>query len=451
MVSEYQYYEFIAVDRPLDDDELAAVRALSTRARITPTGFVNSYHWGDFRGNPRTLMERYYDAHLYLANWGTRTVMLRLPGRLLNLATARRYCFGDSMEAWAAGDHVIVAMGSEDSDGGWEDDGEGRLASIIGVRAELASGDLRPLYLAWLAGIGACEPGDLDEYSDDGDDDILEPPVPPGLASLTAPQSALADFLRVDPDLLAVAARASTAAPSFTPSGQRLTSWIAGLPADEKDALLLRFLQGGDPHLRAEVLRRLAEDGSPDRPTLGGRTAAVLLQGRTALSMERERAAEQRRAEERAHREHMLEVAREKRLESLAMEGERPWRRINEMIASRKPAEYDAAAELLTDLSELARRGGRAQEFRTRLAELRRAHERKPSLMERLDRAGLHGVDGALRAPAVARPNEPDRGASAHGVPSAAVMPAEWIGCLRRVLAVRRSARTRRPCRLAPG
>jgi hypothetical protein len=409
LVSEYQYYEFIAVDRPLDDDELAAVRALSTRARITPTGFINSYQWGDFRGNPRTLMERYYDAHLYLANWGTRTVMLRLPGRLLDLATAERYCFGDSMEAWAAGDHVIVAMGSEDSDDGWEDDGEGQLASIIGVRAELASGDLRPLYLAWLAGIGVFEPGDLDEYSVDEGDDILEPPVPPGLASLTAAQSALADFLRVDPDLLAVAARASTAAPSFTPSGQRLTSWIAGLPADEKDALLLRFLQDGDPHLRAEVLRRLAEEGSPDQPASEGPTAAVLLQDRTALRMERERAAEQRRAEERAHRERMLEAAREKRLASLAMEGERPWRRINEMIASRKPAEYDAAAELLADLSELARRGGRAEEFGTRLAELRRAHERKPSLMERLDRAGLRGVDGALRAPAVARPDEPDR------------------------------------------
>jgi hypothetical protein len=395
LVSEYQYYEFIAVDRPLDDDELAAVRALSTRARITPTGFVNSYQWGDFRGNPRTLMERYYDAHLYLANWGTRRVMLRLPGRLLDLATAGRHCFGDSMEAWAAGDHVIIAMGSEDSEGGWEDDSEGQLASIIGVRAELACGDLRPLYLAWLAGIGACDPGDLDEYSVDEGDDIREPPVPPGLASLTAAQSALAGFLRVDPDLLAVAARASTAAPSFTPSRQRLTSWIAGLPAEEKDALLLRFLQGGDPHLRAEVLRRLAEGGSPDRPASGGRTAAVLQQGRTALRMERERAAEQRRAGERVHRQRMLEAAREKRLASLAMEGERPWRRINEMIASRKPAEYDAVAELLADLSELARRGSRAQEFRTRLAELRRAHERKPSLMERLDRAGLRGVDGA--------------------------------------------------------
>jgi hypothetical protein len=34
---EYQYYEFVAIDRPLDERQLGEVRGLSTRARITPT------------------------------------------------------------------------------------------------------------------------------------------------------------------------------------------------------------------------------------------------------------------------------------------------------------------------------------------------------------------------------------------------------------------------------
>lgn len=55
-MSEYQYYEFLAIDRPLDDEERAAVRSLSTRATITPTRFVNEYHWGDFSGDPNRLM-----------------------------------------------------------------------------------------------------------------------------------------------------------------------------------------------------------------------------------------------------------------------------------------------------------------------------------------------------------------------------------------------------------
>ncbi|MFC9627883.1 hypothetical protein ACFTY8_01015 [Streptomyces mirabilis] len=74
-VSECQYYEFLAVDRPLTKAEIAQVRALSTRARITSTGFVNEYHWGDFRGDPTKLVEQLYDAHLYYANWGSRRLL----------------------------------------------------------------------------------------------------------------------------------------------------------------------------------------------------------------------------------------------------------------------------------------------------------------------------------------------------------------------------------------
>lgn len=60
-MSEYQYYEFLAVDRPLDERQQAEVRALSTRARITATSFVNEYDWGDFRGDPNRMVELYYD------------------------------------------------------------------------------------------------------------------------------------------------------------------------------------------------------------------------------------------------------------------------------------------------------------------------------------------------------------------------------------------------------
>jgi hypothetical protein len=38
------------------------------------------------------MMERYYDAHLYLANWGTREVMLRVPESVLDLDTVGAYC-----------------------------------------------------------------------------------------------------------------------------------------------------------------------------------------------------------------------------------------------------------------------------------------------------------------------------------------------------------------------
>ncbi len=183
-MSEYQYYEFLAIDHPLDERQRAELRALSTRARITATSFVNEYHWGDFRGNPAALMERYFDAFLYLANWGTRRLMIRLPRGLLDLGVAERYCTGDAASAWAADGHVILSLSSEDEDEYWEE-GEGRLASIALVRSELAAGDLRLLYLAWLLSVQAEEVGDEE----------AEPPVPPGLRTLSAPLHAVADVL----------------------------------------------------------------------------------------------------------------------------------------------------------------------------------------------------------------------------------------------------------------
>ena len=52
-MGEFQYYEFQAIDRPLDREDQAALRALSTRARITAASFTNHYEWGDFKGDPR--------------------------------------------------------------------------------------------------------------------------------------------------------------------------------------------------------------------------------------------------------------------------------------------------------------------------------------------------------------------------------------------------------------
>jgi hypothetical protein len=53
LMSEYQYYEFQAIDRPLSEADRQALRDLSKRSRITATSFTNSYEWGSFKGDPR--------------------------------------------------------------------------------------------------------------------------------------------------------------------------------------------------------------------------------------------------------------------------------------------------------------------------------------------------------------------------------------------------------------
>ena len=64
---------------------MSELRSYSSRARITPTSFVNDYAWGDFKGDEDAWMANYFDAFLYLANWGTHVLKLRLPSLLTHL------------------------------------------------------------------------------------------------------------------------------------------------------------------------------------------------------------------------------------------------------------------------------------------------------------------------------------------------------------------------------
>ncbi|WP_329582478.1 hypothetical protein OG500_21070 [Kitasatospora sp. NBC_01250] len=377
-MSEYQYYEFLAIDRPLTSDEQEQLRSLSTRARITATSFTNEYQWGNFRGDPRRMVEQYYDAHLYLTNWGTRQVILRLPKGQLPLRALEPYCFDECVEAWMTKTHLVLDLRSEDESGDWDEGAEDSLGAIAGVRAELAAGDHRALYLAWLSAIGAWA---LQEDDEEVYREAVEPPVPAGLDRLTAPQRALADFLRVDADLLAVAAQASppAAGPPKRPGKKELEPLIAALPDKEKNDLLLRLALGGEPQLGAELLRRLR--GEPPVATAPGqRSAAELLD-----------AAHARAAGRRQRAERVRDEARAKKLTALAADEEAIWREVENHVARKQVARYDAAVALLVELRDACDHVGRGLQCRQRVAALREKYRHLPGLLRRLDDRALRG------------------------------------------------------------
>lgn len=59
------------------------------------------------------------------------------------------------------------------------------------------------------------------------------------------------------------------------------------------------------------------------------------------------------------------------------------------LIETKTQRDYDTAVTLLCDLRALAGRNGSLEVFTERIDDLRRQHQRKPSLMERFDAAGL--------------------------------------------------------------
>ena len=119
---EYRYYDFRAVDRPLTRNEMAALRSISTRAAITTTSFTNHYEWGELKDNPSKLLEKYFDAFVYVANWGTHEFYIRLPQESVDYKLLKAMIPGDTLRVRKAATFVIVEFGSE-SEGDDEDDG----------------------------------------------------------------------------------------------------------------------------------------------------------------------------------------------------------------------------------------------------------------------------------------------------------------------------------------
>ncbi|MCW2934211.1 MAG: hypothetical protein JWM19_5173 [Actinomycetia bacterium] len=395
-MSEYQYYEFRALDRRLTAEQQRRLRALSSRAEISATRFTNEYSFGDFRGDPGRLLEEYFDAYLYAANWGTRELAFRLPRTLLNADTARRYC-NDDERAWVTqtAEHVIVRFRWDDDEGDDWIEGQGLLDPLIEARSELATGDLRLLYLGWLLKVQMSGLHDDDEDPDDEEldnedlEDQVEPPVPAGLRELSDPLASVAEFLKIDGDLIATAAQAS--APLVPVSDDGIADWVTALPTSEKDKFLTMVAEGEGAQVEALLVRRFRRESRPagGAAASAGRTAGELLAGAEARRAARKAAEARAREEARARRAAEQAAAHERHLEKLAGRKDETWQQVEKLTMLSKPKEYDQATQLLTDLHEIARREDGIAAFTARVRELRTRYAKRPSLMERFDKAGL--------------------------------------------------------------
>ena len=378
-MSEYQYYDFRAIDQALTKADIAALRSISTRAMITSTSFTNHYEWGDLKADPRKLLEKYFDAFVYVTNWGTREFYLRLPRELADYEQLRAMLPGDGAHVRKIGRHLIVGFEAELEMDDW-DDGSGWMGALLTLRSDLLRGDLRCLYLGWLLCV-QCE-----EFSGEA----LEPPVPAGLGELSAPLHSLMEFLGIDEDLVEVAASASTPL-SAGPSRKELAEWIQNLPEEEKnDLLVTAALQSGE-RWKIEFLRRFQQQTAPRtshaHATLQPRTVHDLLTAAQARAEERIRQLEAKRAAEAVRQKAKDEADRARYLDQLEKSEGEIWNRITAHIQKRQPNEYDRAVSLLIDLRDLAVRKQRVSEFQTALEELRQAQAAKQSFLRRLAKA----------------------------------------------------------------
>ena len=251
--------------------------------------------------------------------------------------------------------------------------------ALAPLRGDIMEGDLRSFYLVWLMAI---EDGHVCP-------EAMEPL--PGIAPLSAPLRAFADFFGIDPDLVEAAATEGEAAPPPDAKRAAAETFIRSLPEEDKVALLLQ-LHEGDPHLGAELRRLCLEaTGRPLDSAGGQRSAGELCEAARRMAAERRRLAAERAAAERRRREEEQAQARIRHLTLLAERGEAAWWEVETLISQRNQPGYERAVTLLINLRDVARsQGGEEEAFARRLADTRLRHERKKRFIERLDAADLH-------------------------------------------------------------
>lgn len=382
-MSEYQYYEFQAIDGHLGAPQQAALRAISTRARITPTSFTNTYEWGDLKANPIDLLARYFDVFLYLANWNSRRLALRLPHRLIDIIALRHYGISDDIvRIEQRGEHVLIDIFADEIDTEDWEDGSGRLTGLAPLRASLIDGDHSLFLLLWL----------IEVESGWAADDAEAPLVAPG--HLPVPIAALGDFLGVDADLIAVAFGVDgTAAPDASTTRARdIETAIRALSEDERVDFLVRLHGGSDPHIGAELRKRCATRGDQGRGKYvhdKRLTAGELRLAAGRIATARKQCAAEQAAAEQRRREETQAAERKRRLDALTTRGEAAWREVEALIELRNAKGYDQATALLIDLRDIATSQDQAGPTARRIATLAGRHTKKGQFIRRLTAAGL--------------------------------------------------------------
>lgn len=332
-MSEHQLIAFRAIDGPVSEKNLEFMQRQSSRAEITAWSFDNEYQYGDFRGDAAEMLRRGYDFHLHYANFGVRSLMIRLPQ---GLPEGAQPYFGDEAlrflkDKQGPGGSIVVAPFHEP--GEFEElwDIDELVERLLPLRAEILDGDLRPLYLAHLA---AVSDGNHDP------EETREGPVPAGLNKLSKAQRALVELYELEA-LAAAAARNAPAVVETVDSQKLLAEWLVRQPAAAKDAWLTRLLADSPAQVKTDIVTEFRKSNtSPAWPTTRLDRTIAELQG-AAQHIEKE---SQQRAMEKVARE------RAEKLAALAANPEAACRQTEQLVAQRSRQAYSQAAELLADL-----------------------------------------------------------------------------------------------------
>lgn len=373
-MSEYQYYEFVAVDGPISDKGLRYAESCSSRADVSRLHWRNVYNFGDFGGSVERLLQ-HYDVHFYIANWGTVRFAVALPEGVLDQDAVAPYVRGhdqyeNSLTVKRSGTRTIVWWERNEEEGwGWTE-GEGQISRLLGIREELMRGDLRAMFLGWLADF------DPEEWRDPRDSAVLVPPIPAGLDNLSPALQALVEQFPVDRDALAVAAGQTQGG---MPKRIPITQVLNKLPVDDMKRLLARVADGDGGRVMSE-LNRLTyphiELSATEKLSCVDFAAKTIAIREARLKKEAKAAAAERRRADEARRRH---------LEKVMQRSDSVWAGLDRLMEEKIASVYDTVATHLKELRDAYKQADKQSVFQKKLMVFRERYSRRSAMMRRIN------------------------------------------------------------------
>ena len=374
-MSEYQYYEFRTINRRLTEKERNEVSGLSSRTTATSTGAVFVYNYSDFRHDEREVLKKYFEAMIYVSNFGTKRLLFKFPRNLINETEILKYCDKEALTLDKADENVILDISLDDDEGGddWVE-GEGMLDGLLPLYNDILNGDYRSLYIVWL--FSAAKQADDDEkYLKK-----QEPPIPKNLNNLSPVLLDFIDFVEIDDDLLTVAASISEDIDE-TEQNTDYLPLIENLSNKEKTDFLYRLLE--DENMLSAKFKRFLDDsnGNPSISTISNQQTRTIGDILEQVEIRKNKAKEQKRI--------AAEKNRLKKLAELEKNQTELWISVKRLIADKNAKSYDQAIETMKDLLLLAKHKGTIPEFESKVRDIMQQYSSLSSLIRKIKDAKL--------------------------------------------------------------
>lgn len=142
-----KYYEFCSIKNPIYKNAREDMDSLSSRANVSTHGASYVYNYGNFPGDPKELLLKYFDVFFYICNYGTIQLIFKYKIGQVNIEELKKYDIKHVISCTQHDKNILLEIYINKEEGfGWTE-GEGLLADLLPLYAEIKAKNYKFLQL----------------------------------------------------------------------------------------------------------------------------------------------------------------------------------------------------------------------------------------------------------------------------------------------------------------